>query len=561
MKKILLVCVLFIIILFAAYIFSAKAPVRNSADSMATASYSISDFIDLAANWLKSFFGLSQLPSSDVNQDSNVNSKDLGTMMRRWGTGAECPKSTVDQKTIFGVGYVAINQEVPKLYATIPVRWMKWADMKWELVEKSAPVNGKHNYDWSKVDQYVKLYQQNGMNLQFHMSVKSVWANRPLATLPDGRTIANNLAAAPPKDEAHWGYYGDFIEAFVERYDADGNNDMPGLCFPIRYYEIESESQNPLHWQGTVDEYKKLLGIAYSRAKKADPQTKIILSGINMGAIFDQTGTKSVGVKLAEAKAQFGSWFTFLESVLKEKSIYDIIEFHYNHDYTGVYGTVAWLRQFSDKPIWAGDAASGPFMFGEEMNSSLTASEILQGVVKKANPSSSWYRKEQSIMTVKKFVAGIESGLEKVIIEPTTAWITALDSPADVDKIWYIMSLVDDNLKPYPVFYSMGQIVGKIDGYASARRIANADKQIYFYEFVVGGKKVYIAWYDTAVLYGPDKTPPSKSISLPLPTANSKLKITKLITEIGKTDSAGTSYFASSNTITLSHEPIFIEVE
>jgi hypothetical protein len=31
------------------------------------------------------------------------------------------------------------------------------------------------------------------------------------------------------------------IAAVVERYDRDGRNDMPGLKFPVRYYEIGSE--------------------------------------------------------------------------------------------------------------------------------------------------------------------------------------------------------------------------------------------------------------------------------------------------------------------------------
>ena len=47
------------------------------------------------------------------------------------------------------------------------------------------------------------------------------------------------------------------VRKFVDRYDDDGKNDMPGLQRPIRYWQIENEVL--WQWQGTPQQYLDML--------------------------------------------------------------------------------------------------------------------------------------------------------------------------------------------------------------------------------------------------------------------------------------------------------------
>ena len=47
-----------------------------------------------------------------------------------------------------------------------------------------------------------------------------------------------NHYAGVPEDMDHWIRY---VNAFVERYDGDGIDDMPGLTGPVKHWQVENE--------------------------------------------------------------------------------------------------------------------------------------------------------------------------------------------------------------------------------------------------------------------------------------------------------------------------------
>ena len=74
-----------------------------------------------------------------------------------------------------------------------------------------------------------------------------------------------------PKD-AH--LYRQWVKATVERYDGDGQNDMPGLKVPVRHWQVDNEP--PRGRQGYAD----LVRITSTAIKEADPQAQVLVGGL-----------------------------------------------------------------------------------------------------------------------------------------------------------------------------------------------------------------------------------------------------------------------------------------
>ncbi|MGC9049233.1 MAG: hypothetical protein ACP5IX_03405, partial [Patescibacteria group bacterium] len=65
------------------------------------------------------------------------------------------------------------------------------------------------------IDEYVKKAQENGLLIYFVVD-----------------------PAGPPWSAKE---FANFLKAMVERYDKDGIDDMPGLIYPIKHYEVLNE--------------------------------------------------------------------------------------------------------------------------------------------------------------------------------------------------------------------------------------------------------------------------------------------------------------------------------
>ncbi|HJM88191.1 MAG TPA: hypothetical protein QF624_01030 [Dehalococcoidia bacterium] len=85
------------------------------------------------------------------------------------------------------------------------------------------------------------------------------------------------------------GAYTAWLEATVERYDGDGVNDMPGLEYPMRHWEVanEPEMQEPglTFFQGDSAAYLELLRESHRAIKAADPLSVVLLGG--QAGMFD----------------------------------------------------------------------------------------------------------------------------------------------------------------------------------------------------------------------------------------------------------------------------------
>ena len=92
------------------------------------------------------------------------------------------------------------------------------------------------------------------------------------------RELPNRLFA-PCDDDAFVAWLADV----VERYDGDGVDDMPGLAYPIRHWEVANEPAmqggHGHFFQGTSADYLSMLELAFDTITSADAMATVLTGG------------------------------------------------------------------------------------------------------------------------------------------------------------------------------------------------------------------------------------------------------------------------------------------
>lgn len=202
--------------------------------------------------------------------------------------------------------------------------------------------------DWRPLDSLVAEYQSAGFrDLQLIISADSPWASRTAKKDPMPRP-------------AFLGAYGDFVQAFVERYDGDGVDDAPGLVAPVHEFGVERELTG--FWPGSIEDYLALLGTASPRIHAADPEAVVLPAAIMAIDVFDGGPTQ------AEAEQRWAIDHPFRHSradtvaLLSACHLFDAVDVHALGDAVELPATAIWVRArlmdagCPDRPIWVGDA-------------------------------------------------------------------------------------------------------------------------------------------------------------------------------------------------------------
>jgi len=144
----------------------------------------------------------------------------------------------------------------------------------WAFVELQPGV-----YDWTAWDILVTGAQNSQISLLASIG-NSVpqWANGS----PNWRQPPSDLYSDPWENTAWYR----FVAAIVERYDGDGQADMPGLTRPVKYWEVWNEPDlrdagnapdyPARQFNGNAQDYVRLLAVAYSAIKHADPAATVV---------------------------------------------------------------------------------------------------------------------------------------------------------------------------------------------------------------------------------------------------------------------------------------------
>ena len=211
----------------------------------------------------------------------------------------------------------------------------------WNNIEKEKGI-----FSWDKADKYVTYAQNHNQKTIATIWPYSNWeqksCKRKKGRSPFGKRFAKYLSKPCSMEN-----YKTFLLALVDRYDGDGQNDMPGLTKPIIYWEIMNEPEFRMFFKGTEDEFVEIFNFSSKLIKSKQKDAVIIMAG---------------------AAGMFPESKKFWKSALpKIKDHFDIANMHHITTPDGKCDKDFWVSEFSEllqtlninKPIWVTEAMTG----------------------------------------------------------------------------------------------------------------------------------------------------------------------------------------------------------
>lgn len=500
--------------------------------------------------------------------------------------------------TVFSIEYAVPG--LGEIYARTGVTYAKLQPIfgVWGNIEPEPS-----RFNWSATDALIVEYQQAGFSgLQVLITAESPWASvRPPSLGDKGDSF--------PKDE-YLDDYARFVRRFVERYDADGNEDAPGLLYPVRHYGIEREFTG--FWpSGDPDDYVRLLNIAYPEIKNADPEAKVILVALLLADVFDGDPPNDIAVERLVAKDLLGYSRAAMEKVLSACDAYDIADFHSLGDYTEIPPNTAWIRETltqlgcPPKPIWIGDAFSMSALTG--YNNPLASSDyrpfypatgenvdrvvrLLEAVADPDSPehssASEWLQAEMAKGLVKKLtvsageqLAGINIGnLEDWAMKGLPQVNTGLVRSAGTSVF---MGMIDTTIsnkqsgtpfnpldpvtrirvpgEPRPAYAALSQFISLVGDYVYIEPCMNTPQGIWCYRFETLDGPIWVVWYEEGKLTFPGEDVPIIQPTLPVTGIKATIRLTPAYPNTPPPFSVNIE--DSLINISVTDNPLFITVE
>jgi len=510
-----------------------------------------------------------------------------------------CPTDCIEEEKEFGFGLEYIFTDAgASFYKSLGAKWARINYVNWSNIEPNEPVSGEHSYNFKYLDETVLAWQQNGYeNLHIRIQSNADWAvdKSGCLDLYPGRSVSY------PVLQGHEQNFYDYVYNMVERYDNDGIDDMPGLLYSVNYYELMSEAQHSFEFcvrpNIRLEEYENLLKTTYEASKAANPNAKIILSGITMEEVFAEYPE----VHLECMTEKYPKQLKFIEESFKLTDYYDIIEFHaLMGGPTESYGFIKWLREDMkvDKPVWVGDAfpiqvmtpkanacRPQPYPNGDKIFQSVdnVRMEKYGGTVEPIEIDrevEKWYLKEQASQLVKKVVITIDAGYDVIMLGNTLDWFPWRSSGnhlqdagwmglVEMNDVRLQLDRIDEMEVEFarPAFHAYKQLIQKIDGFDQGEKIDFGDEKIFLYKFVVDGKELFIAWYEDGINECPhhceSEEEGTTTIDLTMQLSKSiiDVKITPIVTELDSENNPiyPPSETVSKNSVPLTETPIFIK--
>jgi hypothetical protein len=244
------------------------------------------------------------------------------------------------------------------------------ANIDWTRLEPAGPRQGRHSYDFTGLDAWVRALAQRG--LRWQLQVVGVPTPRWAATAADLRICGARAAPARAADVAA------LSDALARRYGRGGSfwDAHPDLAYePVTEYELWNEENYGAFWCPIPDPgaYAAVAELSARAIHAADSRADVVLGGL--------AGFRDTRVEASGAAAHISS-DVFLRHMLVARPELDreidAVGVHaYGHDATAVLDTVAFQRQAVDasalrsKPLSVNEvgwytAGVGPDVTSEE---------------------------------------------------------------------------------------------------------------------------------------------------------------------------------------------------
>jgi len=348
--------------------------------------------------------------------------------------------------------------------ADLGVYWASFGgtfSFNWNLLQERA---GDGRYRWERIDRLIELTQSR--NIQVIGYIK--------ASQPGGDAVGAGGRRIPslPKNIAD---YQDFVAAVVERYDGDGQDDMPGLTLPIKYWSIEDEPLAPRYFSGNGADYAKLVYSASRAIKSADPEARIIVSMIR------GTGW----VKEAGDPRLFMEAFFQQLALLTEETPYDFLDQHW----LGVAQHIPPAKQYRLYENWLRDLEETAGRYG--FNKVPFVNLEMAGV--------GFPEADHAADLVKRHVFLLGLGVERIL------WSGIKAAPAQglnreqKENYFRQVSLIDGNDRRKLAYWSYKLMVALLDG-ADWLKTATLEKDrdgAFSFQFFKHGEPIWVLWNES----------------------------------------------------------------
>jgi hypothetical protein len=345
--------------------------------------------------------------------------------------------------------------------ADLGVYWASFGgtfSFNWNLLQERA---GDGRYRWERIDRLIELTQSRNIQVIGYIKASQPGGD---AGGPGGRRI--------PSLPGNIADYEDFVAAVVERYDGDGQDDMPGLTLPIKYWSVEDEPLAPRYFSGSGADYARLVYSASRAIKSADPEARVIVS------MLRGTGW----VKEAGDPRLFMEAFFQQLALLTEETPYDFLDQHW----LGVAQHTPPAKQYRLYENWLKDLEETAGRYG--FNKVPFVNLEMAGA--------GFPEADHAADLVKRHVFLLGLGVERIL------WSGIKAAPAQgltreqEENYFRRVSLIDGNDRRKLAYWSYKLMVAVLDG-ADWRKTATLEKDrdgAFSFQFFKHGKPIWVLW-------------------------------------------------------------------
>jgi hypothetical protein len=435
-------------------------------------------------------------------------------------------------------------------------RWGRETEVLWSKVETPP---GSGSYNWNALDTAITTAQMYGISGVLVLKTGNGQAFSEPACF---QAIEAAVAAGtiPPEERRHYSCpitaasesaWRRMVGELIERYDGDGDRDMPGLTGNVRVdIEVENEAADPQYWDygvadGTAaaDSYLRLLELSYQAKQAADSRTQVILSGLvhpHRLARCDVAG--------ASCSAFYVRNLAFTKRILSRPDLFDAIDVHffdyYHFDPRYIDDGYHWVAdQMAQhgyrRPIfsleWTGtimlaiqlDGHQNEFLhyfpYAADFATVDAFSAMYMGLDQPQNVKyRRWFEAEQAKEFGKLFTNMLGLGVERLI------YVRYSDYDGNWNNVWWnwqgVIKYVAGAPIRKPSYYTYNLFADRLDGFASARSIEQTNGAR-LYEFTFAAKPpVYVLWSDVG------------DVSVDLSSLAAQLRVTHIVTALDAAD-------------------------
>ena len=229
----------------------------------------------------------------------------------------------------------------------------------WNHIEKE-----KGNFTWDEADKHVLYSQEHNQTILATIWPHANWeqksCKRKKARSPFGKKFTKYLSKPCSMDD-----YKTFLLKLVDRYDGDGNNDMPGLTKPIKYWDVMNEPEFKMFFKGSEEDFVEIFNFSSKVIKEKQPDSVIVMAG---------------------AAGMFPENKKYWKSALpKIKDNFDIANIHHISGPDGKCDKELWVDEFAtllksldiNKPIWLTEAMTCGSPVKAWVNAFLNGAELI----------------------------------------------------------------------------------------------------------------------------------------------------------------------------------------